>query len=663
MCGGTLDIKNNDTVGVCEYCGTKQTLPRLDNEKKANLYDRAAHFRQLNDYDKAMSLYEQVLAEDKTDAEAYWSIVLCRYGIEYVEDPATHKRIPTVNRTQYTSIFNDSDYKLALQYADPFQSEIYEQEAKSIDDIQKGILKISKNEKPFDIFICYKESDDNGRRTMDSVLAYDVYKELVGAGYKVFFSRITLEDKIGTAYEPYIFAALNSAPIMLVIGTKPEYFNAIWVKNEWSRFLGMIKSGAKKTLIPMYKDMNPYDLPKEFAHLQAQDMNNLGYMQDLLRGIRKLIAVNDKNANETEKEVLHKSDKKERIKNLMSRADIAMDNQQWKEADGYFEQILEIEPQQAYAYVGKLMAEMKLSELNDLKGIDFDIENNNNFKNALRFADDGLKGQLNSIKNTVNNIRYQKTQSRKKGIKIGVIIAATILVVCTVGFIIYRTVIAPKKAYEMACEMMNSGDMEGAIAYFESLGEYQESQAKLEECRKTLTLRNAAVGDIISYGNYNGNTEWIVLDKDDGKLLLLSKTYVGIGKYDDDLYCKNWESSYIRQWLNSVYIENAFDEIEKNRICRVKADRGDSVRDIRWATSSDESVDLVFLLSTYGAELYNSTYKDIEIDEWWLRTNKQGFHYCSAAYVDDYGGKIYHFGQTNSEKAIRPAIWIDVSDL
>ena len=113
----------------------------------------------------------------------------------------------------------------------------------------------------------------------------------------------------------------------------------------------------------------------------------------------------------------------------------------------------------------------------------------------------------------------------------------------------------------------------------------------------------------------------------------------------------------------ALYIENAFDETEKKRICRVKVDRGDSARDIRWADSSDETVDLVFLLSTYGAELYYSLYKDIEIFEWWLRTNKQGFHYCSAAYVDDYGGKIYHFGQTNSEKAIRPAIWIDVSDL
>ena len=114
MCGGTIEFEQGATVGVCDSCGTKQTLPRLDDDKKANLYDRANHFRRNNDFDKAMSIYEQILNEDNTDAEAYWSLVLCRYGIEYVEDPASHKRIPTVNRAQFTSIFADEDYKSAL---------------------------------------------------------------------------------------------------------------------------------------------------------------------------------------------------------------------------------------------------------------------------------------------------------------------------------------------------------------------------------------------------------------------------------------------------------------------------------------------------------------------------------------------------------------------
>ena len=98
MCGGVLEVKPGDTVCECEYCGAVQTLPRLDSDKKANLYERASYLRRSNDFDRAMGIYEQILSEDKTDAEAYWSLVLCRYGIEYVEDPATHKRIPTVNR-------------------------------------------------------------------------------------------------------------------------------------------------------------------------------------------------------------------------------------------------------------------------------------------------------------------------------------------------------------------------------------------------------------------------------------------------------------------------------------------------------------------------------------------------------------------------------------
>ena len=121
MCGGDLHPVENATTCECEFCGTVQTLPKLDNERRANLYDRANHFRRNNDYDKAMSIFEQILQDDRTDAEAYWSLVLCRYGIEYVEDPATHKRVPTVNRVQFTSILEVEDYKSALVYADAVQ--------------------------------------------------------------------------------------------------------------------------------------------------------------------------------------------------------------------------------------------------------------------------------------------------------------------------------------------------------------------------------------------------------------------------------------------------------------------------------------------------------------------------------------------------------------
>ncbi len=49
------------------------------------------------------------------------------------------------------------------------------------------------------------------------------------------------------------------------------------------------------------------------------------------------------------------------------------------------------DPMYAFAYVGKLMSEMQVSEIDDLKACDFDVDNNGNFKNALRCSDGELK--------------------------------------------------------------------------------------------------------------------------------------------------------------------------------------------------------------------------------------------------------------------------------
>ncbi len=392
MCGGTLEFNPGDTVAVCDSCGTKQTLPRLDGDKKANLYDRANHFRRNNEYDKAMSIYEQILAEDSTDAEAYWSLVLCRYGIEYVEDPSTGKRIPTVNRAQFTSVFDDDNYKSALRCADAAQKEIYQAEAKAINEIQKGILAISQKEEPFDVFICYKETDSRGARTPDSVLANDLYHQLTQEGFKVFFSRITLEDKLGSAYEPYIFAALNSAKVMVVLGTRPEYFNAVWVKNEWSRYLALIKNGAKKMLIPAYKDMDPYDLPEEFSHLQAQDMGKLGFMQDLIRGIKKIAASGEQKT--AAKPAATAAAGSTGAAPLLERAFLFLEDGKWSDADTYCEKVLDIDPKNAQAYLGKLMAELQVSKRGQLSDCAQPFDKNENYLKILRFGDEALKTEL-----------------------------------------------------------------------------------------------------------------------------------------------------------------------------------------------------------------------------------------------------------------------------
>ena len=395
MCGGTIEFSQGDTIGVCDSCGTKQTLPTTNDEVITNLHNRATTLRLKCEFDKAEEIYDKILINNPNDAEAHWGIILCKYGIEYVEDPKTYKRVPTCHRTSFEAILADEDYKMAIENANYEQRELYEKEAKEIDRIQKDILAIVKNEKPFDVFICYKETDENGRRTQDSVIANDIYYQLVQEGFKVFYAAITLEDKLGQEYEPYIFAALNSAKVMLVVGSKSEYFTSVWVKNEWSRYIKLMKTDRSKLLIPCYKDIDAYELPEEFAHLQAQDMSKIGFINDIVRGIKKVVC--DSSNESATKETIVVNGNNVNIAVLLKRAFMSLEDGEWDKANYFCEQVLNQDPENAQAYLGKLMLDMKVGKKENLKNCDNSFEKNNNYQKAVRFGDKDLPQYITYI--------------------------------------------------------------------------------------------------------------------------------------------------------------------------------------------------------------------------------------------------------------------------
>ena len=412
MCGGTIEFNPGDTVGVCDSCGTKQTLPTTNDEIITNLHNRANTLRLKCEFDKAEEIYNKILEKNPDDAEAHWGIILCKYGIEYVEDPQTYNRVPTCHRTSFDAILADEDYKAALANGDGAQRELYEEEAKKIDRIQRDILSIVHNEKPFDVFICYKETDENGNRTQDSVIANDIYHQLTQEGFKVFYAAITLEDKVGQEYEPYIFAALNSAKVMLVVGSKPEYFTAVWVKNEWSRFLKLIKTDRSKLLIPCYRNMDAYELPEEFAHLQAQDMSKIGFINDLVRGIRKVVADTDSQEKIVRESVAVNSGNANE-ESLLKRAFMFLEDGDWSAADEYCEKVLDIDPENARAYLGKLMAECRACRMGDLQNCRQPFDGNGNYNKILRFAEPKL---IETLKGYIAHINERNENARLMGI-------------------------------------------------------------------------------------------------------------------------------------------------------------------------------------------------------------------------------------------------------
>ena len=691
MCGGDLNIIETDKVVECEYCGTTQTVPSADNEKKMTLFNRANRLRLNNEFDKAAALYEQLIAEFPEEAEAYWGLCLCNWGIEYVDDPATGEKKPTCHRASFESLMKDENYVLTMEYADVTAQRVYRREAQEIDRLNDAILSVSRNEKPYDVFICYKETDDNGMRTNDSVLAQDIYDALTAKGLKVFFSRITLEDKLGRQYEPYIFAALNSAKVMLTVGTTYEHFHAVWVKNEWSRFLRLAAKDRTKVLIPCFRDMDPYDLPDEFKGLQAQDLGKLGAVQDIVRGVEKLLA-KEATAKQDAPQAAASNPASATVQSLLKRAFMFLEDGEWQRADEYAEKVLDIDPENGEAYLAKAMSDLKKrsrSSMNDASGIAL----NANIQKALRFGSESLKNEINGY---IASTKAADERRRKAA---------------------EEAEAARRKAAEEA-EAEAQLEADKVIAAFmakqnridaasiSGSGEYSYSRALKALQTKPRVLQIASEKQpklvpsyrgfvTIPFGRYpqasknkNAPIEWLVLKIDGSRALLISKYALDCRQYNTSCADVTWETCTLRKWLNGMFLNAAFSKSERAMILNAAFSKSERAMIPSVTVSADKNprcntspgnskTDHVFLLSITEVNKYFSSHSARQCQVtaycyvqgaykadngncwWWLRSPGVNSSHAAGVYsdgsVDEYGHYVNYDGY-----AVRPALWIDL---
>lgn len=290
VCGGPLEF--DGSVYTCQACGAKFQDGRTKSQNDILLVSAFDDLRK-GEFEDAIDNFSLVLSQDDACHEAYWGRALAKNGIIYVNDLLEDKKVPTCQRISDKNFLNDEDYLKAVELSDGAVRQNYVEQAQKIESIRKEWLEKASREKPYDIFICFKDSDrDNGlERTPDSYEAQNLYTHLTGLGYRVFFSRESLRDKVSEQYEPYIYAALMSARIMIVYGQRPEYFSSTWMKNEWSRYARMVANGDKhsNSLIVVYEKCNPSLLPSALKVRQCLDGGKKTFYGDLERHIAKII--------------------------------------------------------------------------------------------------------------------------------------------------------------------------------------------------------------------------------------------------------------------------------------------------------------------------------------------------------------------------------------
>lgn len=306
-----------------------------------------------------------------------------------MEDPATYEWLPTCHRASFDSILEDVDYLAALKYSDGVTRRQYQKEAARIAEVQRGVLATSQNEEPYDVFICFKDKDDNGNRTVDSMLAQDIYYQLTDQGRRVFFSRITLDEIPMTQYEPYIFAALNSAKVMVVVGTRREYLDSVWVKNEWSRFIALMRKDRSRTLLLCHRDMDPYDMPEQLGSMHSHDMSRIGFIQDLIRGIAKVL-----DADKKPETVVVQQAPGSNVTALLDRGNMALEDGEWEQAERFFEEVLNQDSKNPWAYIGKALVAEKCPTLEMLGSRHLEQTANAQSRRGLLPADDAHIRQM-----------------------------------------------------------------------------------------------------------------------------------------------------------------------------------------------------------------------------------------------------------------------------
>ena len=342
---GSNAVEIVDGLLCCKACKSKHTLQEKISEEEVIALNRAASYRNRLAFDDAFDEYTELLKKYPDNEAANWGAFLSFYGIVYEKD-TDGKYIPTCHRLSEKPVESSAYYyHFGAQH---------KKQAEEIEKLRVAIMDKAKKIQPYDVFICYKATEERfgmSMPTKEAAWARDVYEMLTrDLKLRVFFAEKSLQGS-NIEYEPHIYSALNSAKLMFVLTTGIENVNATWVKNEWKHFSHYIKEGLDKTIRVVYDGIQPYDLPQELQKTQAIDHNAMGWDKAVKQAAESIFAVKEeKPTAKKETEVIRETVRTEtttssnKVSNLYTIARRARDNNDSENAARYYDLILAEDP-------------------------------------------------------------------------------------------------------------------------------------------------------------------------------------------------------------------------------------------------------------------------------------------------------------------------------
>ena len=144
------------------------------------------------------------------------------------------------------------------------------------------------NTPDYQVFISFKNTGANGKPTPDAATARKVYEALRAAEVRVFFSEESLADSGRGEYARSIQEALETAEVLVLVGSCREHIESQWVSEEWGSFLEEIRTGRKQgeLFIINCGALKPSNLPLFLRRHQMFNADDLG-LEQLAKYVRK----------------------------------------------------------------------------------------------------------------------------------------------------------------------------------------------------------------------------------------------------------------------------------------------------------------------------------------------------------------------------------------
>ena len=486
-------------------------LRRKHLDKLIELYHQATGLQHERKFDRAEEKYLELLSEGgptAQDAEIYWRLLLCHYGVEYQEENG--KTIPIILRPDLADPSTMQVRKdLSAHIKTEQQKAHYAERLNKIDSYLQRYREVRLDPAwEFDVFISVKQND-NGRQTKDSDAASELYNyfiqdsALAAKKLRVFNSRYT-HLPVGEAYEPYIITALMSAKVLIVVGSSPEYMNSQWVRNEWSRFQYLQererRQGKTERRLFCYLTggMQPRQLPAAL-NPDKQVLTEGPTTGIVLREIMNK-AFPDRVAPAPVPAHVPGPKPMETPEAIAKRMKALLMLGQYQQVTELFVSIqktrAEILLEEPWLCMHALCAQRRVRTIEELAMMGAELCADSLFSFSYRYADASLRSRLDALRESAvlhsketayqnaralaNKGRYEEASKAFKALRDYKDAAINV----------------NECAYQIAMALMNKSNYQEACRAFKALGDYQGAAAKANEC----AYRNAMA--LMNKGNY-----------------------------------------------------------------------------------------------------------------------------------------------------------------